>query len=104
MFVFLIIFVWLAWLGVRAWLRRSDPEGFALLTGEAPEAPVTRAPVSAQVRPQGAPPAVGALVPRNAATYGQIPAYDRRRASRRRLAAAIPASADRRLTYDRRSA
>jgi hypothetical protein len=111
MLALIILAVWLVWLGVRWWLRRNDPRGLALLTGEeevaASAPPTILAPPAPRPGFQAVPPAVGALQPRTQAAYGRIPGYDRRRIERRRFAdrrAAARPTGDRRAGYDRRSA
>ncbi len=92
MFAIFIILIWLGWLGVRAYLRRKDPDGLALLTGEPVEVTSSgriryrEAPLAPQAPVEALPPAVGALKPRSAEGYAIIPGYDRRAADRRRFA------------------
>lgn len=116
MLVIFILLLWLGWLGVRAWLRRNDPEGLALLIGEEEARalhpaghlrPEVLQRTAAMTPAAAAPPAVGALTPRTQAGYGQIPAYNRRFGDRRRFAERRSAprnQGDRRAGYDRRSA
>jgi hypothetical protein len=108
MLAIFVLVLWIAWLAARTWLRRNDPDGLALITGE----PTTEsAPVQSiqPRRPAGrpvvaAPPAVGALTPRSPAAYGDIPAYDRRMGDRRRTRYALEPGSDRRRTDRRVSA
>jgi hypothetical protein len=108
MLAIFVIVLWIAWLAARTWLRRNDPDGLALITGEPTAEPVSAQ--SAQPRPLvvrpvvAAPPAVGALTPRSPAAYGEIPAYDRRMGDRRRARLVLQPGSDRRRTDRRVSA
>jgi hypothetical protein len=113
MLAIFVLVLWIAWLVARTWLRRNDPDGLALITGEtevAQPAPQVAARTATQPtyttpRPAvAAPPAVGALTPRSPAAYGSIPAYDRRMGERRRTRVALDAASDRRHNDRRVSA
>ncbi len=111
MLAIFVLALWIAWLVARTWLRRNDPDGLALITGEteaaetAPQATTRTASAYTSSRPAvAAPPAVGALTPRSPSAYGSIPAYDRRMGERRRTRVALDAASDRRHNDRRISA
>lgn len=112
MLAIFVLLLWIAWLVARTWLRRNDPDGLALITGEPEVAQTTpqvatRSAQTAYFTPRptvAAPPAVGALTPRSPAAYGSIPVYDRRMGERRRARITLDAASDRRHTDRRVSA